>query len=126
DLGLFEKSWDGVKRFDRTKVNVECYVYSDGKEAGGRYWFEVEGLTKTVPDGKGGVKTEKIALGDTVELFVEVFDKGIKPDGSPDARPAGYLPAKRKTVLSKEDVYRLIKEQSEKKFPKPEEKRPEF
>jgi hypothetical protein len=57
---------------------------------------------KKLPDGT----TAKLEVGDTVELYVEVFDKMTTLDGKPlPDRPAGYTQqAKRKTVLSEADA----------------------
>jgi hypothetical protein len=121
DLGLFEKSWqglNGLSRPDRMKVNVEFYPFPaadprtepSGLEAGGRYMFEVDGLQKTLPDGS----TAKLELGDTVELFVEAFDKnpGLTPDGKP--RPAGYTKeARRKIVVTPDEAQYAIKMRDE-------------
>jgi hypothetical protein len=107
DLGLFEKSWyglDGLKRAERWKVNVEFYSFPSpapatepaGLEAGGRYMFEIDGLMKTLPDGT----TTKLEIGDTVQLFVEAYDKNPTP-----GRPPGYTrEARRKIVVSPDEA----------------------
>lgn len=100
DLGLFERSWQGLDELTRDRVNVEFYAFPSpdpahvppALEAGGRYNFEVAALQKRMPDGS----LAKLELGDTVELFVEVFDKNPTP-----GRPAGYTrEARRKIVVS--------------------------
>jgi hypothetical protein len=120
DLGLFEKSWqglDGPKRGERFGVNVEFYLFPGGKEAGGRINLLAAGVLKTVPDGKGGVKTAKVEVGDAIELYVEVFDNATNPDGKPDrTRPAGYTAKPRqKTVVTPEEAFRVIRERNQKK-----------
>jgi hypothetical protein len=120
DLGLFQRSWQGLSELDRDRVNVEFYSFPSpdpanvpsALEAGGRYNFEVAALQKRMPDGS----LAKLELGDTVELFVEVFDKNPSPgpDGKP--RPAGYTrEARRKIVVTQEDAryaFRMWKEQN--------------
>jgi hypothetical protein len=65
-------------------------------EAGGRYNFEIAGLLKRMPDGS----TAKLEVGDTVELFVEVFDKNPTSN-----RPAGYTKeARRKIVVTEKEA----------------------
>jgi len=109
-VGLFRFSLRGVPRPDWNKVNVQFYPLPSVDPAttpgeliaGGRYNFEVSGLVKKLPDGS----TAKLEVGDTVELYVEVFDKLTVLDGKslPD-RPAGYTrEAKRKIVMSESDV----------------------
>jgi hypothetical protein len=99
DLGLFETS----KRFDA----VEWFVLPEstvGKEAaveaGGRVNFEVAGLTKKLPDGS----TARLEVGDTVELYVEVFDNRKN-------RTAGYTRAKRKTVVGEYEARAAVVQQ---------------
>jgi hypothetical protein len=113
DLGLFEKSWQGLSRRDRFRVNVEFYSFPSpapatvpaGLEAGGRYMFEIDGLQKKLPGGA----TAKLEVGDTVELFVEVFDKNPQP-----GRPPGYTrEARRKIIVSGEDAAYAIKMRDE-------------
>ena len=120
ELGLFEKSWEGLtglKRPERMKTNIEFYSLPSpapgkvpaGLEAGGRYMFEIDGLQKKVPNGSGGVTNAKLELGDTVELFVEVFDKNPMPN-----RPAGYTrEARLKIVVSPEDAVYAIRMRDE-------------
>lgn len=117
DLGLFEKSWQGLSKIDRFRVNVEFYSFPSpdpaaepaGLEAGGRYMFEIDGLQKTVPDGQGGFTAAKLEVGDTVELYVEAFDKNPTP-----GRPAGYTKeARRKIVVSGEEATAAIKMRDE-------------
>jgi hypothetical protein len=110
DLGLFRHSFRDVPTSDRNRVNVQFYPFPSPDPsavpgelaAGGRYNFEVSGLVKKLPDGS----TAKLEVGDTVELYVEVYDKLTAMDGKslPD-RPAGYTQqAKRKIVQSESDV----------------------
>ena len=84
-------------------------------EAGGCKNFEVSGLLKKVPDGSGGVTTAKLDVGDTVELYVEVFDK--LTTGSDEKllnRPAGYTrEAKRKIVLTDAEAAAAIRQRDE-------------
>ncbi len=117
DLGLFEKSWQGLSKLDRFRVNVEFYSFPSpdpstepgGLEAGGRYMFEIDGLIKKVPDSGGGFTTAKLELGDTVELFMEVFDKNPTPGRAP-----GYTKeARRKTLVSAEDAMLALKMRDE-------------
>ncbi|MFO0823088.1 MAG: hypothetical protein U0792_08200 [Gemmataceae bacterium] len=142
DLGLFMYSFTRTvelfsfeflvdvlpSRDDRNKVKVEFFAIParkpdeepGGLEAGGRFNFEISGLLKKLPevlsDGKTILKTAKLDVGDTVELYVEVFDKlpvvdaKGKPilgeDGKPlPPRPAGYTAlAKNKIVLTAEQA----------------------
>lgn len=113
DLGLFERSWDGLtglKRGDRMKKSVEFYAFPSTKpgeepaalEAGGRYMFEIDGLTKLVPDkdNAGKFVTAKLDLGDTVELYVETYDKNPGANRAP-----GFTrEARRKIVVSGDDA----------------------
>ena len=108
DLGLFEKSWAGLSEPDRDRVNIEFYLWPSpapdavpgGLEAGGRYNFEIDGLTKKIPDSTGSFVNAKLEVGDTVELFVEVFDKNPTPGRAP-----GYTKeARRKIVVTPEDA----------------------
>ncbi|HEX4612141.1 MAG TPA: hypothetical protein VH092_28360, partial [Urbifossiella sp.] len=79
DLGLFEKSFAGLDRFARTRVQVEFYPIPSANpatepgelEAGGRYNFLTDGLRKLRPDGTPA----RLEVGDTIELYMEVFDK---------------------------------------------------
>ena len=100
DLGLFEKSWQGLGDDDRDRVNIEFYSVPSpapdaqpaALEAGGRYNFEIEKLIKKMPDGS----TAKLEVGDTVELFIEAFDKNPVPGRAP-----GYTKeARRKIVVT--------------------------
>lgn len=141
DLGLFTYSYtrtvelfdlsflvDVVPRINRNRVNVQFYPFPSRNpredpgdlEAGGRYNFEISGLEKklpeVLPDGKTILKRAKLEIGDTVEVYVEVFDKlpvvdaKGKPilgeDGKPlPPRPAGYTrEAKRKIVVTEADA----------------------
>jgi len=110
DLGLFRYSFRDVPRPERNRVNVQFYPFPSPDPAkvpgelaaGGRYNFQVSGLRKRMPDGS----TAKLDVGDTVELYVEVYDKLTVMDGKslPD-RPAGYTQqAKRKIVQSDSDA----------------------
>ncbi|MDY3554618.1 FUSC family protein [Gemmata sp. JC717] len=117
DLGLFEKSWQGLSKFDQFKVNVEFYSLPSpnpeaepaGLEAGGRYMFEIDGLQKTVPDGSGGFTTAKLEVGDTVELYVEAFDK----NPTPGRAPGHSQEARRKIVVTGEEAGVAIKMRDE-------------
>jgi len=110
DLGLFRNSFKDVTKIERNRVNTQFYPFPSrdpAKEpgelvAGGRYNFQVAGLQKKFPDGT----TAKLEIGDTVEIYVEVYDKLPGPYGVPElTRPAGYTrEAKRKTVLSDADT----------------------
>jgi hypothetical protein len=109
DLGLFEKSWQGLSEDARNRVNIEFYAFPAAVpgsapaelDAGGRYNFEISGLEKKLPDGT----TAKLELGDTVELFVEVFDKNPLPGRAP-----GYTrEARRKIVVSSKEANDTIK-----------------
>lgn len=117
DLGLFEKSWQGLNKFDRFRVSIEFYSFPSsnpgvepaGLEAGGRYMFEIDALQKTVPDGNGGFTTAKLEVGDTVELYVEAFDKNPAPGRAP-----GYTrEARRKIVVTGEEAMAAIKMRDE-------------
>jgi hypothetical protein len=120
DLGLFEKSFAGLDRFARSRVQVEFYpipaanpaTEPGGLEAGGRYNFMTDGLRKLRPDGTPG----RLEVGDTIELYMEVFDRysawlearGGRP------RPAGYTrEARRKTIVTEEDAYILTRQRDE-------------
>ena len=97
DLGLFRYSLRGLSRYERNRVNVQFYPLPSNDpdnepaelSAYGRYNFEVGGLLKKIPerqaDGTVILKTAKIAVGDTVELYVEAFDKvaATRPNGQP-------------------------------------------
>jgi hypothetical protein len=108
DLGLFEKSWQGLDDIARDRVNIEFYALPSPTpatqpaqlEAGGRYNFEIAGLEKKLPDGS----TAKLEVGDTVELFVEVFDKNPLPGRAP-----GYTKeARRKIVVTTKEAREAI------------------
>ncbi len=124
DLGLFEKSFTGFGRTDprRRTTQVEFFAIPSPDpatlpgelEAGGRYNFQTGGLRKKGIDGS----ESKLEVGDTVELYVEVFDKystyleGKKMPGPP--RPAGYTrEAKRKIIVSEEDAFLSIRQRDE-------------
>jgi hypothetical protein len=113
DLGLFEKSWQGLSEDARDKVNIDFYSFPSpspstvpaGLEAGGRFNFEIDGLKKIMPDGS----TAKLEVGDTVELFVEVFDKNPLPGPNGQPRAAGYTrEARRKIVVTGLDALYAI------------------
>jgi hypothetical protein len=127
DLGKFEQSG----KFGE----VEFYPFPSPNSleepaalgGGGCKNFEVSGLLKKVPvldaDGRpmrnaaGEVllTTAKLEVGDTVELYVEVFDRLTGPDGKiPFDRPSGYTrEAKRKIVLSEADAEQAIRQRDE-------------
>lgn len=135
DLGLFERSFAGLSRADkeRRRMNVEFYPVPSldpdnvpGElEGGGRYNFQTDGLRKRGIDGS----ESKLEVGDTIELYMEVFDKYTtyleeeydkdkKKAGPrkpvPPNRPAGYTrEAKRKIIMSEEDAYLLIRQRDE-------------
>ncbi len=119
DLGLFRYSFRGVPSPLRNRVNVQFYPLPSRDpeeepgelEAGGRYNFEVAGLLKTLPDGT----KSRIEVGDTVELYVEVFDKVTGPDGQYDPnRPAGYTrEAKRKIVVTEAEAEIALRQRDE-------------
>jgi hypothetical protein len=118
DLGLFRYSLRGVSELDQAKMDVGFYAFPSlnpakepGElEAGGRRNFEVSDLKKMMPDGKFA----KLDVGDTVELYIEVFDKLPVYNGKP--RPAGYSrEAKRKIVMSESDVALAILQRDEEK-----------
>ncbi len=87
DLGLFRYSYQGIPGPERNRVNVEFLPFLSRNPVGepgevegvGRYHFEASGLLKKIPerqpDGSVVMKTAKIDVGDTVEVYVEVFDK---------------------------------------------------
>jgi hypothetical protein len=113
DLGLFERSWQGLDPLAQDRVNIEFYSFPSpapgaepaAMEAGGRYWFEIDGLQKKLPDGT----TAKLEVGDTVELFVEVFDKNPLPGRGP-----GYTKeARRKIVVTPQEAEKLANMRNE-------------
>jgi hypothetical protein len=120
DLGLFEKSFAGLGRFDRPKVQVEFYPLPSPNpatepgelEAGGRYNFQTDGLRKTRPDGTPG----KLEVGDAVEIYVEVFDKysgWLEARGMPP-RPAGYTRGARvKPIVTEDEAFALTRARDE-------------
>lgn len=126
ELGLFEKSFAGLGAGRLLKAQAEFYPLPSPNpatepgdlEAGGRYNFQTAGLRKPIPDGTAA----KLGVGDTVEIYVEVWDKyatyleGRKmPDGPPvPPRAAGYTrEARRKTVVSEDDARVLIRARDE-------------
>jgi hypothetical protein len=139
DLGLFRYSLRGISEFERNRVNLPFYLLPSadpdtlpGELAGyGRYNFEVEGLLKKIPekraDGTTFIRTAPIEVGDTVELYVEAFDKVAALDKTgkpildtnrttvPDlARPAGYTrEARRKIVVSEDEARVAIRQRDE-------------
>lgn len=105
ELGLFEKSgkYGQAEFYAHPSPNPEA---EPGElVAGGRYNFEIGGLRKRMPDGT----MAELQPGDTVELYVEAYDK------NPAAgRPAGYTEGARlKTVVTDEDARRLIRARDE-------------
>lgn len=120
DLGLFEKSFAGLDRFARPRVQVEFYAIAaanpatepGGLDAGGRYNFQTDGLRKRRPDGTPG----RLEVGDTIEVYVEVFDKysaWLESRGG-KARAAGYTrEARRKTIVTEDDAYVLTRQRDE-------------
>ena len=121
ELGLFRYSFRGVSVNDRDRIDYGFYPFPSPDpvsrpgelEAGGRKNFEISELRKMMPDGK----YEKLEIGDTVELYVEVFDKLPGPNGKPDLnRVAGYTrEAKRKIVMSEKDVELALLQRGEEK-----------
>jgi hypothetical protein len=119
DLGLFRYSFRGVPDVDQDSVDVGFYAFPSRSpatepgemEAGGRRNFEVSDLKKMMPDGTFA----KLDIGDTVELYVEVFDKLPGPDGKPmPNRVAGYThEAKRKIIVSENDVRLALHQRDE-------------
>ena len=114
DLGLFEKSFAGVGDFERRRLQVELFRVPSPSpetepgelEAGGRYNFQTNGLRKAVSDGPAA----RLEPGDTVELYVEVFDKyaGHLADRKLPPRAAGYTrEAKRRTVVTEAEAEAL-------------------
>ena len=83
-----------------------------GLDAGGRYNFQTDGLRKRRPDGTPG----RLEVGDTIEVYVEVFDKysaWLESRGG-KARAAGYTrEARRKTIVTEDDAYVLTRQRDE-------------
>jgi len=87
DLGLFTYSFRGIPRFNRNEVNTQFFpipspnpLKEPGElEAGGRQNFRTARLLKKVPelqsDGSVVMRTTQAEIGDTVEVYVEVYDK---------------------------------------------------
>ncbi len=102
ELGRFEKSgvFGEVEFFPLASIDPNSEPSE--LEAGGCKNFEVGGLLKRLPDGT----LAKLEIGDTVELYLEAFDKLPGPDGKIDPdRPAGYTRmAKQKTVVTEDDA----------------------
>jgi hypothetical protein len=121
DLGLFRYSYKGLSDLDTYRTDVGFYPFPSPRpetepgelEAGGRRNFEVSDLKKMMPDGTFA----KLEVGDTVELYVEVFDKLPGPNGKPlPTRLAGYTrEAKRKIVMAEQDVELAIRQRDEEK-----------
>jgi hypothetical protein len=122
DLGLFEWSYvrelgpprTYVSRAERSRIQVELYKLPSADpatdpgelEAGGRYNFQTNGLKKT----GSNAMLAKLEVGDTVEVYVEVFDKyAAYLEGKKlPARQAGYTrEPRRKTIVSEEDAEKL-------------------
>lgn len=105
ELGLFEKSgkYGQAEFYAHPSANPEA---EPGElVAGGRYHFEIGGLRKKLPDGT----LAELAPGDTVEVYVEAYDKNPAP-----GRPAGYTEGARlKAVVTDEDARRLIRARDE-------------
>jgi hypothetical protein len=102
DLGLFQKSG--------AEGQVDCYIFPSPDPrtepgelaAGGRYNLEVSKLKYRLPDGK----LAEPKIGDTVEIYVEVYDKVPDPDRK---RPAGYSGRPiRKTIVTEEEAARQL------------------
>lgn len=140
DLGLFEQSFAPEfrprlkdKLLPTSRVMVEFYplpspnaaVEPGELAAGGRYNFDTDGLRK--PGGDGTM--HKLAVGDTVEVYVEVFDKYAlfleqlaaqkltdeQRRALPPPRPAGYTrEARRKIVVTEDDARALTRARDEK------------
>jgi hypothetical protein len=115
DLGLFEKSFAGLDRLARQRVQVEFYPLPSPNpaaepgelDAGGRYNFQTNGLRKRSLDGS----EIKLEVGDQIEIYVEVFDKyATYLEGKKAVpRPAGYTrEAKIKRVMTEEDAGLLM------------------
>ncbi|HSQ57927.1 MAG TPA: hypothetical protein VLM40_19540 [Gemmata sp.] len=139
DLGLFRYSLRGLTQEERNRVNVQFYpLPSDDPQnvpaelaAFGRYNFEVAGLLKKIPerqpDGTVTIRTANIEIGDTVELYVEAFDKVAATDGKgnplvdkngnfiPDpTRRAGYTrEARRKIVVTEAEAELAMRQRDE-------------
>jgi hypothetical protein len=139
DLGLFRYSLRGLSRYERNRVNVQFYPLPSRDPANepaelaahGRYNFEVGGLLKKIPerlpDGTIILKTAKIEVGDTVELYVEAVDKvgALRPNGQPVLdkngnpipdvnRAAGYSrEARRKIVVTEAEADIAIRQRDE-------------
>jgi hypothetical protein len=122
DLGLFRYSFRGLSDEEqKNRVDVGFYPLPASHpetdpgelEAGGRRNFEVSDLKKMMPDGTFA----KLDVGDTVEMYMEVFDKLPGPDGKPLAnRLAGYSrEAKRKYVMTENDVRLAMYQRGEEK-----------
>lgn len=113
ELGMFEKSgvYGEVEFWSIPAIDPR--TEPSALEAAGSKNFEVSDLKKQMPDGS----FQKVALGDTVELYLEVFDKLPGPDGTPDPnRPAGYTrEARRKIVVSDADARIAIRLRDEAK-----------
>lgn len=105
ELGLFEKSgkYGQVEFYAQPSPNPDA---EPGElVAGGRYHFEIAGLKKKLPDGT----LAELAPGDTVEIYVEAYDKNPAR-----GRPAGYTEGARvKAVVTDEEARRLIRARDE-------------
>ena len=113
DLGVFEKSGKNAQvEFFPIPVPTALRNAEPGDlSAGGRYNFEVSGLRKKRTDGTPA----ELEVGDTVEIYVEVFDKVAGRDGKPIAgRQAGYTKeARRKTIVTEDEARILTRQRDE-------------
>jgi hypothetical protein len=110
ELGKFEQSG----KFGEVELYLVPAARSDepgALDAAGCKLFETSGLVKRLPDGS----TARVEVGDTVELYLEVFDRLTGPDGKPDPnRPAGYTSeARSKIVLSEADANLAFRQRDE-------------
>jgi hypothetical protein len=111
DLGMFEKSGVYGQVEFWSIPSPDPNTEPGGLDAAGSKNFEVSDLRKRLPDGS----LAKLELGDTVELYVEVYDKLPGPDSKPDPnRPAGYTrEAKRKIVATDDEARMAIRMRDE-------------
>ena len=113
DLGLFEKSGkNGQVEFYPLPAPPGLRDAEPGDlSAGGRFNFEVSGLRKKRMDGTPA----ELEVGDTVEIYVEVFDKVTDREGKPiPNRPAGYTKeARRKTIVTEDEARLLTRQRDE-------------
>ncbi len=120
ELGLFERSFVGLSRFDRARVQIEFYPMPSPNpatepgelEAGGRYYFQTSALRKPGDEGSNA----RLEIGDRVEIYVEVFDKySVFLEGKKmPSRPAGYSQrAIVKEIASEDEVRAQIELRSD-------------